>query len=60
MNTKDTKTLMTGLLNNDDETVNKIIGACFENAYKKELEKRTSAIFESIGVQGVPEKPVVG
>ena len=60
MNNKDTKTLMTGLLNNDDATVNQIIGACFENAYKKAIDKTTTAIFESIGIKQTGEKPVVG
>lgn len=52
MNTKDTKQLLTGILNNDSATVKRIIGAYFESCWSAELDKASTAIMESIGNEG--------
>lgn len=54
---KSTKALLTGLLNNDDAEIRRIVDACFEAKMKEELEGATKAVFESIGNPG---KPIVG
>lgn len=54
---KSTKALLTGLLNNDDAEIRRVVDACFEARMKKELEGATKAVFESIGNPG---KPIVG
>ena len=49
MNTKDSKQLLTAVLNNDTATVKQIVGAYFESCYESELENASKAIMESIG-----------
>lgn len=52
MNTKDSKQLLTAILNNDSATVKKIVGAYFESCFESELESASKSIMESIGKEG--------
>ncbi|WP_405325358.1 hypothetical protein [Fibrobacter sp.] len=52
MNPKDSKQLLTAVLNNDTATVKQIVGAYFESCYASELENASKAIMESIGNEG--------
>jgi ATP-dependent Clp protease adapter protein ClpS len=52
MNTKDSKQLLTAVLNNDTATVKRIVGAYFESCFEAELESASKAIMESIGKEG--------
>jgi ATP-dependent Clp protease adapter protein ClpS len=52
MNTKDSKQLLTAILNNDTATVKKIVGAYFESYFESELESASKSIMESIGKEG--------
>lgn len=52
MNPKDSKQLLTAVLNNDMATVKKIVGAYFESYFSTELENASKAIMESIGKEG--------
>ena len=54
---KNTKALITGLLNKDDAEIKRVVGACFEAEWKKRVDAATKSVFESIG-NG--KKPVVG
>lgn len=49
MSNKDAKLLLQGILNNNDETVQKVIDACFESSMKKILGTETRNLMESIG-----------
>jgi len=57
MDRKNVKALMTGILNNDDAEIDRIIGACFEAEYGRQLESATKAVLESISTV---QKPIVG
>lgn len=57
MNAKDTKTLITSTLNDDDAAISRIISARFEAEFKRQVETATKAVFESIGID---KKPVIG
>lgn len=57
MNAKDTKTLMSSILNDDDAEIARIIDARFESEYMRQLDAASKAVFESIGIS---KKPVVG
>jgi ATP-dependent Clp protease adapter protein ClpS len=52
MNPKDSKQLLTAVLNNDTATVKKIVDAYFESYFSTELENASKAIMESIGKEG--------
>jgi len=52
MNTKDTKQLLTGILNDDEATVKKIVTAYFESCMSVELENASKAVMESISNEG--------
>ncbi len=52
MNPKDTKQLLTGILNDDEATVRRIVGAYFESCLATELENASNAVMESIGKEG--------
>lgn len=49
MNTKDGKMLLTGILNNDMETVKRIVSSYFESDMERELGTASKVIMESIG-----------
>ena len=57
MDRKNVKALMTGILNNDDAEISRIVEACLEAEYGRQLETATNAVFESIGTG---KKPVIG
>lgn len=57
MNVKDTKTLISSILNDDDAEISRIVGARFEAEFRRQLTEASRAVFESIGK---PVKPVVG
>jgi hypothetical protein len=57
MDRKNVKALMTGILNNDDAEILRIVDACFEAEYGRQLERATRAVFESVGTG---KKPVIG
>lgn len=52
MNTKDTKQLLTGILNDDGATVRKIVTAYFESCLTTELDNASKAVMESISNDG--------
>jgi ATP-dependent Clp protease adapter protein ClpS len=52
MNTKDTKQLLTGILNDDEATVKKIVTAYLESCMSVELENASKAVMESISNEG--------
>lgn len=52
MNTKDTKQLLTGILNNDVATVKRIVDAYFESCLSSEIESASKAIMEAISNEG--------
>ena len=54
---KSVKALVTGVLNDDDAEVNRIIEACLESVFSSRLEDTTRAVFESVGSR---QKPVMG
>jgi len=49
MNIKDGKMLLTGILNNDMETVKRIVSSHFESIMERELGTASKVIMESIG-----------
>lgn len=57
MTNKTVKALLTGILNDDDAEVSRIIEACLESEYNVQLEKATKAVMESVGTG---KKPIVG
>ena len=52
MKPKDTKQLLTGILNNDTATVKRIVSAYFESCFTDEIDKASKAVMESIGNEG--------
>lgn len=56
MNEKDAKILLSGILNNDENAVGKIVSAYFESALKRKMSESTKSLMESIGKL---QKPVV-
>lgn len=52
MNPKDTKQLLTGILNDDKTTVNRVVTAYFESCLKTAIDAASKAIMESIGKEG--------
>lgn len=51
MDHKTQKRLITGILNDDDNTVREIIGACFESEYGKAVSEMQQSFFESLGTK---------
>lgn len=49
MNIKDGKMLLTGILNNDMDTVKRIVSSYFESGMERELGTASKVIMESIG-----------
>lgn len=54
---KTVKALLTGILNDDDAEVTRIVDACLESEYNRQLETTSKAVFESMASTG---KPVMG
>ena len=46
MKPKDTKQLLTGILNNDTATVKRIVSAYFESCFTAEIDKASKAVME--------------
>jgi hypothetical protein len=46
---KDGKALLSSILNNDKESVRRIVASYFESMMKREMDKASVAIMESIG-----------
>ena len=57
MDRKTVKALLTGILNDDDAEITRIVDACLEAEYNSQLEAASKAVFESVG-KG--KKPVMG
>ncbi len=49
MDQKDGKALLSGILNNDADSVKRIVSAYFESAMNKGIDRASVAIMESIG-----------
>lgn len=54
---KTVKALMTGILNDDEAEITRIVDACLEAEYKSQLETTSKAVFESMAST---KKPVMG
>lgn len=54
---KTVKALMTGILNDDEAEITRIVDACLEAEYKSQLEATSKAVFESMAST---KKPVMG
>lgn len=54
---KTVKALMTGILNDDEAEVTRIVDACLEAEYRSQLEATSRAVFESMASR---QKPVMG
>lgn len=54
---KTVKALMTGILNDDEAEITRIVDACLEAEYKSQLETTSKAVFESMVST---KKPVMG
>lgn len=48
---------MTGILNDDEAEITRIVDACLEAEYKSQLETTSKAVFESMAST---KKPVMG
>lgn len=57
MDRKTVKALVTGILNDDDAEITRIIDARLEAEYRTQLENASKAVFESIAAH---KKPVMG
>lgn len=51
------KALMTGILNDDEAEITRIVDACLEAEYKSQLDATSRAVFESMASN---QKPVMG
>lgn len=54
---KTVKALMTGILNDDEAEITRIVDACLEAEYRSQLETTSKAVFESMAST---KKPVMG
>ncbi len=54
---KTVKALMTGILNDDEAEITRIVDACLEAEYKSQLDATSKAVFESMASN---QKPVMG
>lgn len=54
---KTVKTLVTGVLNDDDAEIARIVEACLESRYKSGLKRAQRAVVEAIMAK---QKPVLG
>lgn len=57
LDSKTVKALMTGILNDDEAEITRIVDACLEAEYRNQLDATSRAVFESMASN---KKPVMG